>query len=233
LNGNFEEQKTNQNVIVDYCEYFLNYYYFIMIEKIIKGVKTMSKKIILASSSPFRRQLLEKTGLPFDVIKPDYEENITISSSPEEIAKILSEGKAQSVAKIIDYDAIVIGSDQIFVYDGKIEGKVENRYEAFNRLKMLSGNEHKLISGLSVIDTRMNIIKTIADTVKIFIRKLTDDEINKYLDTNEWKGVAGSYRIEGKGVSIIEKIEGDYYSVIGLPLFKLISILKDMNIPII
>ncbi len=204
-----------------------------MIEKIIKGVKTMSKKIILASSSPFRRQLLEKTGLPFDVIKPDYEENITISSSPEEIAKILSEGKAQSVAKIIDYDAIVIGSDQIFVYDGKIEGKVENRYEAFNRLKMLSGNEHKLISGLSVIDTRMNIIKTIADTVKIFIRKLTDDEINKYLDTNEWKGVAGSYRIEGKGVSIIEKIEGDYYSVIGLPLFKLISILKDMNIPII
>ncbi len=233
MNGNFEEQKTNQNVIVDYCEYFLNYYYFIMIEKIIKGVKTMSKKIILASSSPFRRQLLEKTGLPFDVIKPDYEENITISSSPEEIAKILSEGKAQSVAKIIDYDAIVIGSDQIFVYDGKIEGKVENRYEAFNRLKMLSGNEHKLISGLSVIDTRMNIIKTIADTVKIFIRKLTDDEINKYLDTNEWKGVAGSYRIEGKGVSIIEKIEGDYYSVIGLPLFKLISILKDMNIPII
>jgi septum formation protein len=190
----------------------------------------MDKEIVLASSSPYRRKILNQTGLTFTVIPPQYEEDMTISDSPEELVMNLSEGKARSVADRIDYPAIVIGSDQVFAFQNIIQSKAEHREEAFNRLKLLAGSCHRLVSGLTVIDNTKDIVKTIHNTVVIHIRKLSDEEINRYLDTGEWIGVAASYRIEGKGVTIIENIEGDYYSVIGLPIFKLITILRELGI---
>jgi septum formation protein len=190
----------------------------------------MDKEIVLASSSPYRRKILNQTGLTFTVVLPQYEEDMTISDSPEELVMTLSEGKARSVADRIDYPAIIIGSDQVFAFQNIIQSKAEHREEAFNRLKLLAGKCHRLISGLTVIDNTKDIVNTIHNTVKIHIRNLSDEEINSYLDTGEWEGVAASYRIEGKGVNIIENIEGDYYSVIGLPIFKLITILRELGI---
>jgi septum formation protein len=193
----------------------------------------MDRKIILASSSSHRRMIMEQTGLDFTVIPPDYVEDMTISDNPEKLVMILSEGKAKSVTEKIDYPAVIIGSDQVFSFEDIIQSKAETREEAFDRLKLMSGKCHRLISGLTVIDNTKNIIKTISNIVKIYLRKLSDDEINRYLDTEEWKGVAASYRIEGRGVCLMEKIEGDYYSVIGLPVFKLLTILRDINVKII
>lgn len=193
----------------------------------------MKNKIVLASSSPFRKKLLEQTGIEFEAISPNYKEDISISKSPDDVVKILSEGKARSIADNLNQNAVIIGSDQVFVFNGEIYGKAKNRHEAYERLKMLEGKHHKLVTGLCVIDTEKNLTETISDTVKIYMRKLNEEEIEKYLDTDEWQGVAGSYRIEGKGVSIIEKIEGDYFSVIGLPIFKLLTILRKININII
>ncbi len=193
----------------------------------------MKNKIILASSSPFRKKLLEQTGLTFEPMPPNYKEDISISQSPEDVVKTLSEGKASNVAKSINENAVIIGSDQVFVFEGKIYGKAKDISEAKKRLKMLSGGHHRLVTGLCVINTESKVTKTISDTVKIYMRNLNDSEIDNYLSTGEWKGVAGSYRIEGKGVALIEKIEGDYFSVIGLPIFKLLTMLREMNVAII
>jgi septum formation protein len=190
------------------------------------------KQIILASSSPFRKKILEQTGLDFKVIKPDYNENMNITDTPEELVKVLSEGKAENVESMIDYNAVIISSDQIFVFENQLGGKVRTRKEAFERLKRLSGRMHRLISGLTVLDTEKQVIQSITDIVNIYMRALTTEEINSYLDTGEWKEVAGSYRIEGQGVKLIESIEGDYFSVIGLPVFKLLTMLRNMEIPI-
>lgn len=190
----------------------------------------MNKQIILASTSPFRKKILEQTGLLFKAMNSGYEEDKSISDNPEELVIKLSEGKALSLKSKIKDDAVIIGSDQVFVAGGKIYGKAFNRSEAFNRLKMLSGTNHKLVTGLYVIDTEKNISKSCADVVDIYMRNLVDDDINKYLDTGEWEGVAGSYRIEGQGVKLLEKISGDYYSVIGLPIFKLLNILEELGI---
>ncbi len=193
----------------------------------------MKNKIILASSSPFRKKLLEQTGLTFEIMSPNYKEDISVSQSPEEVVKTLSEGKASNVANSINGDAVIVGSDQVFVFKGKIYGKAKDISEAKKRLKMLSGTHHRLVTGLCVINTESKITKTISDTVKIYMRKLNDSEIDNYLNTGEWEGVAGSYRIEGKGVALIERIEGDYFSVIGLPVFKLLTMLREMNVAII
>ncbi len=193
----------------------------------------MERKIILASSSPHRKMIMKQTGLDFIVIPPYYEEDMDLSNNPEELVMTLSEGKARSVAEKIDFPAVIIGSDQVFAYENIIQSKADTREEAYNRLKLMAGKCHRLISGLTVIDNTNNIIKTISNIVKIYLRNLTDKEINRYLDTEEWKGVAASYRIEGRGVCLMEKIEGDYYSVIGLPVFKLLTILREMNMNII
>jgi septum formation protein len=187
------------------------------------------KKIILASASPRRKELLEKIGLKFDVEPSDYEEEINSGLEPHELVRQISVKKAESVAARYK-DAIIIAADTIGVISNKIIGKPHTENEARKMLKEISGKSHSVITGFTILDTAAN--KTISRTVntRVYIKKLTKQEIDAYVKTGEPLDKAGAYAIQGRGAVIVEKIEGDYYNVMGLPLNALTTALKEFGI---
>ena len=173
------------------------------------------KKIILASASPRRKEILMKTGLKFKVDASEYAEDNGHKLSPQKLAIYLSSEKAKSVA--IKYkNAIIISADTFIVFKNRIFGK-----------------PHSVITGFTIIDTSEN--KRVSKTVetKVFFRKLNDKEIESYLRTKESLGKAGAYGIQGMGAMLINKIEGDYYNVMGLPLTALVENLKKFGIEVL
>jgi len=156
----------------------------------------MNRKIILASSSPRRRELLEKASLVFDVVSSSYEEDMTLPLSPRELVIKLSRGKAEDVAKN-QKDAIVIGADLIVACGGKVLGKPHTKEKAKEMLLMLSGNTHSVWTGLTVIDIEGG--KTISEAieVKVTFKRLSEKEIDDYVKTGEPLDKAGAYAIQG------------------------------------
>ena len=187
------------------------------------------KTIILASASPRRKELLEKIGLKFEVEPSNHEEDIGSDLEPHGLARKISLEKAQAVASR-HKNAIVIAADTLGVFRGKIVGKPRTEAEARKMLAMLSGKSHRVITGFTIIDTDSN--KTLSRTVetKVYFRKLTPEEIDAYVKTGEPLDKAGAYAIQGLGAVIVEKIEGDYYNVIGLPLSALAESLKEFGV---
>lgn len=187
------------------------------------------KKIILASGSPRRKELLKKLGIKFEVVPSDYEEDMSLKLKPQELAKFLSLEKAKSVAKNYK-NAIIISADTFVVFKGKYIGKPHSKIEAKRMLKDISGKSHLVITGFTIMDTKNK--KTISKTVetKVYIKKLTPKEINAYAKTKEPLDKAGAYAIQGLGKSIVEKIEGDYSNVVGLPIYALAESLKKFGI---
>ena len=167
------------------------------------------KTIILASGSPRRKELLEKIGLKFKVVKGDYQEDMDSHKTPEDLVTFLSFEKARAVAKT-HKNSLVIGADTIVVCNGKVLGKPKNQEDAKGMLKTLSGKMHSVITGFTVIDTDTN--KTISKSVetKVYFKKLDPEEIDAYVKTGEPMDKAGAYAIQGVGSAFIEKIEGDY-----------------------
>lgn len=187
------------------------------------------KKIILASASPRRKQLLKQIGLRFKVEPSNYEENIRSALEPHELAQKISLQKAEVVASK-HKDAIVIAADTFIVFGGQILGKPGTEKEARKMLKMISGKSHSVITGLSIIDTGKNKKLSKSVETKIHMRKLTPPEINAYVESKEPLDKAGAYAIQGLGAVFVEKIEGDYFNVIGLPLSALTEALKEFGI---
>jgi len=187
------------------------------------------KKIILASASPRRKQLLKQIGLRFKVEPSNYEENIRSALEPHELAQKISLQKAEVVASK-HKDAIVIAADTFIVFGGQILGKPGTEKEARKMLKMISGKSHSVITGLSIIDTGKNKKLSKSVETKIHMRKLTPAEINAYVESKEPLDKAGAYAIQGLGAVFVEKIEGDYFNVIGLPLSALTEALKEFGI---
>ena len=187
------------------------------------------KRIILASSSPRRKEILEITGLVFEVIPSNYEENMNNDIPPVELAKELSKGKAEKVAMKHD-NAIVIGADTFIALGNEVLGKPQNESDAIAMLQRLSGNSHSVITGLTIIDSSSD--KTISEAVetKVYFKKLSNAEIQAYVSSGEPMGKAGSYAIQGLGSIFIEKIEGDYFNVKGLPLSNLVEKLKKFKV---
>ena len=187
------------------------------------------KRIILASSSPRRKEILEITGLVFEVIPSNYEENMNNDIPSVELAKELSKGKAEEVAMKHD-NAIVIGADTFIALGNEVLGKPQNESDAIAMLQRLSGNSHSVITGLTIIDSSSD--KTISEAVetKVYFKKLSNAEIQAYVSSGEPMGKAGSYAIQGLGSIFIEKIEGDYFNVKGLPLSSLVEKLKKFKI---
>jgi septum formation protein len=187
--------------------------------------------IILASSSPRRKELLEKIGIRFKVDPSDYPEDLNSDLSPEDLAKSLSSGKALNVAKKYP-DAIIIAADTFGVLKGKILGKPHTADEAEAMLRSMSGKSHRVITGLTVIDSASQ--KSITSTVetRVYIKKLSSEEISNYVKTGEPLDKAGAYAIQGLGSIIVEKIVGDYYNVVGLPLNTLVKSLKDLGLEV-
>ena len=190
------------------------------------------KKIILASASPRRQELLEKIGLRFKVEPSNYEEDMPSGLEPHELARQISREKAKVVARK-HKNAVVIAADTFIVFGDQILGKPHTTIEAREMLKTLSGQSHSVITGFSIIDTETE--KTLSESVetKVYIKKMTRAEIDTYIKSKEPLDKAGAYAIQGLGAVIVEKIEGDYFNVIGLPLSALTEALKQFGINIL
>ncbi len=186
-------------------------------------------KIILASSSKVRRELLKKLGLPFKAVSPNYEEDMTVRLPPLQLAKFLSTGKAEAVAKYYK-SHVIIAADTFAVLGGKLLGKPYTTQEARHMLREISGKKLLFISGFTIIDTRgdKRLIKTVETNV--YIKKLSDFEIDNYVKTGEPIGKACAFAIQGLGAVIVKRIDGDYYNVMGLPLYDLSEALKKFGI---
>lgn len=190
------------------------------------------KKIILASASPRRKEILEITGLKFEVCPGDYEEDLNLSLKPRELSKFLSRKKAEYVSDKYD-NAIIIAADTFISINNKVLGKPHNEKEAEKMLGMLNGKKHSVITGFTVLDTgrKKKISKSVITSV--YLRKLTRNEIKTYIKSGEPLDKAGAYAIQGLGAVFIEKIAGDYFNVVGLPLFALTECLKKFGISVL
>ena len=184
------------------------------------------RKIILASGSPRRRELLKDLGIEFEIFKPDVDESRLKDEKPEDLCLRLSRLKAKSGAEKFP-DSIIIAADTIVVIDEKILGKPKGREDAFRMLKILQGREHEVITGVSVAQNG-KIISHAEHTIVKFT-ELNDSEIREYVSFGESDDKAGAYAIQGRGAALIERIDGDYFNVVGLPLCSLSKMLKSLG----
>ena len=197
----------------------------------------MKKRIILGSASPRRRELLSQIGVEFEVRVSDKEE-IYKSSIPEEIVKELSLMKAENVASdllenIADSsikDTVVIGADTIVVLDDEILGKPLDEKDAVHMLTRLQGREHWVYTGVAVLDFGPDGEKTVINYpvgTKVYVNAMTEDEIRVYVATKDPLDKAGAYGIQGRFAAYIDRIDGDYYNVVGLPVSRVYRTLRE------
>jgi septum formation protein len=187
------------------------------------------KKIILASTSPRRKEILSKSRLSFETQAPDYEEDMTLDMAPTNLVEFLSLGKAKAVAEKND-SAIIIAADTFVVYQDHRLGKPKTPERAKEMLEMLSGQAHELITGVTIIDTETGAVRTFHETVKVYMSKLSSEIIDAYIGTGEPLDKAGAYALQETGALLIEKIEGDFFSAMGLPLKRLAEELKGFGV---
>lgn len=183
----------------------------------------MTRRLVLASSSPYRRALLERLGVEFDVRAPDVDEDQykAMPCTPREIAERLANAKADAVATD---ETLVLGSDQVAVLDGEILGKPGTRERACAQLERLAGRTHSLITAVCLLGDRRS---TWAQETHLTMRALTRDEIVRYVDADLPLDCAGSYKIESLGIALFERIESDDMTAIeGLPLLRVAQELR-------
>ena len=180
------------------------------------------KKIILASASPRRKELLTTAGVEFEVLVSEADETIPEGTALKDAAMMTAEKKALAVAE--NRDGIVIGADTIVVIDDKILGKPKDEADAFGMLRLLSGREHEVITGVCITDGEKT--EKFAQVSKVRFYDLTDDEITAYVATKEPMDKAGAYGIQGKGCVLVESIEGDYFNIVGLPVAATVRALR-------
>ena len=190
------------------------------------------KRIILASASPRRKELLEKIGLKFEVESSDFVEELRSGLSSDELARALSLEKARVVASR-HRNAVVIAADTFIVFRGKILGKPGTEAESRKMLTRLSGKPHSVITGFTILDTDSGKVLTKSVETIVHVKNLTREEIESYIKSGEPLDKAGAYAIQGLGSVIVERIEGDYFNVIGLPLSALAEGLKEFGIHIL
>lgn len=195
------------------------------------------KRVILGSGSPRRRELLEQIGIRFEVMVSEKEEVYT-AQEPEKIVRELALMKAKNVASEIsdlemkDSEAegiIVIGADTVVVLDGQILGKPSDEKDAFAMLTSLQGREHQVFTGVAVLDfdTEGNVSETaFAVKTDVCVNEMDEEEIRSYIRTGEPMDKAGAYGIQGRFAAYIDRIDGDYYNVVGLPVSALYRVLK-------
>ncbi len=190
-------------------------------------------KLILASSSPYRRALLARLKIPFESISPDVDETPQPGETPEQMVERLSREKARKVAAA-HRDALVIGSDQVAVYNGKIVGKPHDHDKAVAQLKEASGRTVVLYTGLVLLNAATGKEQCEVLPYRVTFRTLTDELIESYLRKEQPYSCAGSVKSEGLGIALLEKFEGDDpNTLIGLPLIRLVRMLENEGVKII
>jgi septum formation protein len=190
------------------------------------------KRIVLASASPRRKELLEQIGLQCEVEPSNYDEEIASVSEPHEMAKKLSLGKARAAARK-HRNAIIIAADTFVVFGDRILGKPRTDSEARKMLRALNGQAHSVITGFTVLDTETGKVVSRSVETRVDMRKLTLEEIESYVRTKEPLDKAGGYAIQGRGAVLVERIEGDYSNVVGLPLSALADALREFGIKVL
>lgn len=178
--------------------------------------------IVLASGSPRRAELLTMAGYEFEVMKTDTDENVE-ASGPAELVKVLSQRKAEDAAKLTD--KVVIAADTVVALDGKILGKPADASDACRMLSELSGKVHSVFTGITL--RRGDVAVTEAHETKVYMRDINDGEIAAYVATSDPLDKAGAYGIQGRAGMFVSRLEGDYYTVVGLPLCRVSEILRD------
>ena len=194
-----------------------------------RGGMRRKRTIVLASASPRRKEILEKTGLSFRVDVGDYKEVVLGGLSPHILARRLSRRKAEAIAARYR-DALIIAADTIVVFGEKIFGKPFSASEAKRMLGMLSGKRHTVITGFTIFDTKTGKRMTRSVETRVYFRKMDRREIEGYVRSGEPLDKAGGYAIQGLGGVFIRRIEGDYYNVVGLPLSEVMAGLKKFGV---
>jgi len=185
-------------------------------------------KLVLASSSPRREEILNQLKLKFTIVPGKIDESTYNSSKPEELVKTLAVEKARSVSGLVE-DALIIAADTVVVYGDEILGKPADQAEAKEQLKLLSGREHNVITGIAVLDSETGEVLVERNVTRVKMLEFNEEKIDKYISTGEPMDKAGSYGIQGLGGLFVEEIEGSYYSVVGLPIHQLAELLDKFN----
>lgn len=185
-------------------------------------------KIILASKSPRRKELLDLLNVDYEIIVSDADETLDEKLSIEEQAKKLSYIKAKTIFDQIKGDRIVIGSDTMVIKDGKIYGKPKDEKDAFNMLKILKNKKHEVITGLAILIEKDGIYEEYIDydTAEVYFKDMSDEEIINWINTGKALDKAGAYAVQGEFMVFIEKFNGNYSTIMGLPIHKVYDILK-------
>lgn len=178
--------------------------------------------LVLASTSPQRTAILDQLGIPFEVATPDYVEHDRPDADPVALVRDHARGKAASV------DApgrLVLGVDTTVVLDGRVYGKPTDRDDAARMLRAFSGRTHEVVSGLCLLGPGLELVEH--ETTRVAFRPLAAHDVEAYLAAGEWEGRAGAYAIQGRGAALVERIEGDYLNVVGLPAAVLVRLLAE------
>jgi septum formation protein len=183
-----------------------------------------SPPLLLASTSPQRKAILEQLQVPFDVVAPNYDEAMPKGADPIQVVREHARGKARSVADVAE-DRPVVGVDTAVVLNGRIFGKPANATDAEEMLEELSGKTHVVVSGLCLLTPGWEDVEH--EATQVAFRELPPRELGIYVATGEWEGRAGGYAIQGRGAALVRSIEGDYLNVVGLPAALLVRLLAE------
>ncbi|MBQ8798434.1 MAG: septum formation protein Maf [Lachnospiraceae bacterium] len=192
----------------------------------------MKYRIVLASGSPRRKEILAGVGASYDVIVSDCDETTTLTE-PAELVKELSRKKAEAVGKDVNGPVIVIGADTVVAYNGSILGKPKDRADAKRMISMLANNTHQVYTGVSLIIKEENGICEVisfAECSEVEVASMTERQIEEYLNTGEGDDKAGSYAVQGIFATHIKGIKGDYFNIVGLPVAAIYQKLYEIGI---
>lgn len=194
----------------------------------------MNNTIVLASGSPRRKDLLLKYNIQPIIMKANIKEKINLNESPEQVAMSLSFEKGNQIAEKFNNGEIIIGADTIVSCEGKVLGKPKDEYEGRDMIEFLNDKEHDVITGISIIKANSNIKIIDYERTVVKFKKLSQEKIQKYIETNEYIDKAGGYGIQGVGGLLVEYIKGCYFNVVGLPISKLDCLLENyLNISLL
>lgn len=187
-------------------------------------------KLVLASTSPFRKALLEKLGVPFITAAPDVDETPRVDESATDLVQRLAVAKARALAANYS-DALIIGSDQVCVIDGKITGKPHTAEKACEQLRQASGHSVIFYTGLALFDCRNDYLQVVCEPFSVDFRTLTEEEIMSYVRKEQPLNCAGSFKSEGLGITLFDRLTGrDPNTLVGLPLIALCDMLRNAGI---
>lgn len=190
-------------------------------------------KLILASTSPFRKSILDKLGIDFDTVSPDVDETVLVNETPQQLVERLAIAKAKAVADKMDH-VLVIGSDQVAVIDNEILGKPHTHENAVTQLQNSSGKTVTFYTGLCLYNSSTQQYQSEVVPFNVVFRELTQQQIENYLNKEQPYNCAGSFKSEALGIVLFEKLEGDDpNTLMGLPLIRLVKMLEKEHFPIL